>query len=125
MIHSIKIPIWDTYLHILLWPSDLPAALTEVGLTEGAPEIIKEDCHAITQLNDRSEPVITIKTECHGPALIGLLGHEIFHAAQDVLHARGVNFSQRGNNESHAYLIGWLMEEATKRIDTNVLDKGE
>jgi hypothetical protein len=114
--HSITIPIWDSRLHILLWPNDLPAALTAVSLTEGADEIIDEDCEAITQLNDISEPVIVIKKECEGATLTGLLAHEVFHAVQDLLDERGVKLSKKGNNEAHAYLIGWIMEEAVKIV---------
>ncbi len=120
MTHSIFIPIWDCQLHLMLWPQDPRAALIAAHVKEDdIDEWLTDDDLAITELNGHGHPFILITEERKGSTLTGLLAHELFHVVQKMLAHRGVDLSNKTNNEAHAYLLGWLMEEVMK-----VLDKG-
>lgn len=122
MTHSIFIPIYDTKCHILLWPKDPVAELIKVGLSDSqAREMIADTCQAITWTNDASEGIVLLNKRVEGAVLWGTIAHELFHAVHSMLQERGLKLRDGDANEAHAYLLGWLLEEAFKTI---ALDKG-
>ncbi len=117
MTHSIYIPVWDTHCHIILWPKDLRGALKRIKVRpKDIEEVVKEDCAAITFDNERGDAVIVVKKRVSRPELVGTLAHESFHTVDCLLADRDVFLRRGDHNESHAYLIGFLMEQVYKRI---------
>lgn len=120
MTYTIPVPVWDTRVHILLWPPDLRAQLATLGIVGRDADEMTEDCDdAIAWTTPRSEGVIVVKKAATGAALIGTLAHEAFHVVHSMLQERGVKLRDRDGNEAHAYLLGYLMEEMVKAgLDT-------
>ena len=44
-----------------------------------------------------------------------LLFHETFHLVGDILHTRGINYSN-DSEEAYAYLGGWIFQEAFRQL---------
>lgn len=117
MTHSIYIPVWDTYCHILIRPKDLRGALKRLKVTQkDIDEVVEETCAAITFDNERGDAVIVIKKAMGRAELIGTIAHEAFHAADTLLADRDVFLRRGDHNESHAYLIGFITEQAVKKL---------
>ncbi len=115
---TIPLDVWDSQCHVLLWPDDLAAELDKLDIEEEGKEFLMEqDYEGITTLNDRNEPVIVIRAVVERTELLGLLAHESFHAASMLLEVCGVKLSKKGNNEAHAYLIGYIVREVVKCLD--------
>lgn len=114
---TIRVPIWDTYLHILFLDTHLKARLRRLGVRKRLiREALEDEYVAITFLTKAGESVIVFRKPLPHPRMTGTLGHEIFHAAQDLLEDRGVFLKKGQANEPHAYLVGYLMEEALRKM---------
>lgn len=114
---TIRVPIWDTYLYILFHDNALKARLKRLSLRrKDIKRAVKGKYDAITFFTKIGESVIVFKKYTPYPETIGTLGHEVFHVAQDILEERGVYLRKHGFNEAHAYLVGYLMEEALRKM---------
>jgi hypothetical protein len=113
----IHVPVWDTYCHIFLYHKDLATALKKVKVApDHITEIIEEQCCAITMETEDAAVVIVVKKKMDRAALIGTLAHESFHAAHMLLAQRDVVLRHKDNNEPHAYLLGFLVEQIYNKL---------
>jgi hypothetical protein len=111
------IPVWDTHCHIILWPKDMRAALKRAKVSDtDIAEVIEESCRGITFTNVKDEAVIVIKEKMGRAELIGTIAHEAFHATDILLSERDVFLRRGDHNEAHAYLLGWIVEQAAKKL---------
>lgn len=53
--------------------------------------------------------VIVLRSDCSA----GVVAHECFHAAMNILQMQGVKYCQK-SEEAFAYFIGWLTDEVMK-----------
>jgi len=68
-------------------------------------------CHgmSISRIDDKHSYMILVKKKREKGEVISTISHECFHCITDVLDAVGVK-TERGNSETAAYLMGWLVK---------------
>jgi len=113
---SIRIPIWDTYLYILPYAKGLKKRLKKLGVKPRQVRFAVKGRYDATTLAAEYAAVIVVQPHLGRRARVNALSHEVFHVAQDILADRGVYLRKNDTNESHAYLVGYLMGELIKRI---------
>lgn len=121
-VHSVFIPIYDTHCHVILNEKHVAKTLKRLHVAPDDIETYINDSYsAITFVNEKDEPIILFKKPMGRAETVGTIAHELFHAAHIILKDRGVRLRDKDDNESHCYLIGFLME---KVYETIYLDKG-
>lgn len=117
---TIDIPIWNGTLYILFSNKNLRAQLKKLQFEDDEiEELLQETCEAITQTNRAEKTVIILNQQDDHYELIDTLTHEIFHATDEILALRDVKLRTNDANEAHAYLMGYLMAQAYRRIFKN------
>lgn len=115
---KIDIPVWDTVVHVLFKGSNLAARLKRLKVQEDDLEdALQNDYDGITlRTTDSRAMVIVLEPNDNPFELIGILGHELFHATHDIMHGSGVRFRETDANESHAYLFGYLIHKGAEKL---------
>lgn len=74
---------------------------------------IETDGRCIELLSDGSgwAHVIYVRDFKINPRWISVLGHECFHATEQILAQRSISFDSKKSNESFAYLLEYIMQE--------------
>ena len=115
---SVSVPVWDTQVDVLFRQPNLASRLEKLNvIEEDIKDALENDYEGITLRTKNSRAVVIVLEPIKDfPYLIGLLSHEMFHAAHHILHESGVSLRDRDANESHAYLIGYLTGEMAKKL---------
>lgn len=121
-VYSIHIPIYDTFCHILIGEKNPTKTLKKLDVLPDHIESHLSDSYAaITFANEKGEPIILFAKSMDKAELVGTLAHEIFHAVHIILQDRDIRLRDRDSNETHCYLIGFIMERVYRAI---YVDKG-
>jgi hypothetical protein len=86
----------------------------------------REDCEVLTNLHDTvkartamlpsNQTVIRFNIKDGVESMIGIIAHEVFHAATFILEKIGMKMKLMTSDEAYAYLIQYLMQEVYNGI---------
>ncbi len=67
-------------------------------------------------LDSTHQSVIRLRTSPNKYGYLGTIAHEVFHIVDYILQGIGMKHKLYTSDEAYAYLIGYLMEEITRKL---------
>lgn len=106
---KLDIPIWDENIEVV-FTNDL----VKVWKKYEPKELSIDICKGVFIVTDENKLIIIYEL----PITINTIIHEISHAVDEVLIARGLNLNEDSSSEAKAYLMGFLAEKILEFYST-------
>lgn len=121
-LHKISVDVYDRDVIIIAGATAAQAA------TALKPYMKRKERRRTAAIMQRVRPgeAVTIKADCggvlvylpafdHTPKAVGVLAHEMLHAAAFILRGAGVPLNEH-TEEAYSYLLGYLTAEALRAL---------